>query len=404
MNENETSDHELSIDDVLITGELTRRVARSPDWMAESRAMQLLARETAANPHKVLHKLARLAMVLCRADSAGVSVLEPGASHGLIRWHAAAGRLSHHLNRSFAPGASPCGEAIERGEVLLFDRAERCFPAMRGLGPAVHEQLTAPWRVDGRPAGTLWVLAHQPGPRFDAEDARLLSALGAFAAAICRTRVAPAQAGKEQRQQEARVEEGLAQALDGVASLEREAEQRRVAEAALHATETLLMTELDAMRSLHELHARLASETDLSAALAAVLETACTLTRADRGCIQLPSADGTRLDIAVRRGPDPDSLCIAHFPHAGLAPDSKLTRARRLLIEDTRNETALAGKGEAADAGGILAVQSTPMISRKGENCVCSTCWPGPAPISSSATRPWPSCASANSARPSCSG
>ena len=76
---------------------------------------------------------------------------------------------------------------IDRDEVLLFDRPERFFRALRGVQPPVREALLAPWHADGGPVGTLWAVAHDPDRRFDAEDARLLAGLAGFAAAAHRT-------------------------------------------------------------------------------------------------------------------------------------------------------------------------------------------------------------------------
>jgi hypothetical protein len=54
------SDAAGSVDDIPITGELARRSSRSPDHEAESPALAALAREMAANPGGVLHKLLEL--------------------------------------------------------------------------------------------------------------------------------------------------------------------------------------------------------------------------------------------------------------------------------------------------------------------------------------------------------
>ncbi len=80
-----TSGTSACLDDVLITGELARRTARAPDFAAENRALAALAAEMASRPHGVLQKLAELIIELCHADSAGVSILEPGGEHGRFR-------------------------------------------------------------------------------------------------------------------------------------------------------------------------------------------------------------------------------------------------------------------------------------------------------------------------------
>lgn len=171
------------VDDVLITGELESRPSRTPDHESESRALGLLAREMASNAPAMLEKCAELVMELCRADSAGISILEPGGTSGMFRWYAAVGGFAPNLHGTMPREASPCGTTIDRNCVLLFNEAERIFPAMRGVEPRIYENLLAPWHVRGEPVGTLWAIKHSPEGRFDAEDARLLQSLARFAAA-----------------------------------------------------------------------------------------------------------------------------------------------------------------------------------------------------------------------------
>jgi PAS domain S-box-containing protein len=137
----------------------------------------------ATNPRGVLQKCAELVMELCHADSAGVSILEPGGASGVLRWHAAAGRFAPNLHGTMPREASPCGTVMERNCVLLFHEAERFFPALRGVEPRIYENLLAPWHVEGNAVGTLWAIRHTPEGRFDAEDARVLQSLARFAAA-----------------------------------------------------------------------------------------------------------------------------------------------------------------------------------------------------------------------------
>src|SRR5215217_377682 len=171
------------VDDVLITAELARRPSRAPDYEGESRALGLLAQEMATHPDGVLRKCAELVMELCQADSAGISVLEPGGETGIFRWHAIVGTLAGYWGETVPREASPCGVVIARDSVLLFREAERFFPDLRSIEPQVYETLLTPWHVNGAPIGTLWAIKHTPDGRFDAEDARLLQSLARFAAA-----------------------------------------------------------------------------------------------------------------------------------------------------------------------------------------------------------------------------
>lgn len=177
------SDPLTRVDDVLITAELASRPARTANHEAESKALGLLAQEMASNPRGVLQRCAELVMELCHADSAGISILEPGGTSGMLRWQAAAGAFAPNLHGTMPVEASPCGTVMERNCVLLFQEAERFFPALRGVEPRIYENLLTPWHAEGKAVGTLWAVKHSAEGRFDAEDARVLQSLARFAAA-----------------------------------------------------------------------------------------------------------------------------------------------------------------------------------------------------------------------------
>ena len=61
---------------MLSTDELRRRPSRPPDHAAENQALIALAQEMAASPEGILQRLADTALSLCRAHSAGLSLLE----------------------------------------------------------------------------------------------------------------------------------------------------------------------------------------------------------------------------------------------------------------------------------------------------------------------------------------
>jgi PAS domain S-box-containing protein len=146
-----------------------------------------------------LQKCAELVMELCRADSAGISLLEPGGEHGRFRWQAIVGAFAGYWGGTVPREASPCGVVIARDSVLLFRQAERFFPALNGMEPRIHETLLAPWHRNGTAVGTLWAIKHSPDGRFDAEDARLLQSLARLAAAASQMNDAldDAKAGQE---------------------------------------------------------------------------------------------------------------------------------------------------------------------------------------------------------------
>jgi PAS domain S-box-containing protein len=201
------------LDSVLITEALWRRPARDPDFRAENQALITLAREMANSPGTVLQRLSDLLVRLCRADSAGVSILDPDGT--AFRWPAISGPFAANIGGTLPCGQGPCGIVLERNAIQLFDRPARLYSELRKAAPPVFEALLAPFPVGGRPGGTVWVISHHPDRRFDAEDARLLGSLARFASAAHRMAAALAEAEKaraalEQRMEErARAEAGL---------------------------------------------------------------------------------------------------------------------------------------------------------------------------------------------------
>ena len=203
-----------TLDDVLITAELARRPSRPADHAGENRALVGLADELAGSPDRVLPRLLEVVLELCRAESAGISIYEPGPGSqrepgdgpgnglaaapgdeleddfgdaaGQVHWPVTAGAFAPYQDRRLPLGATPCGAAMARRTMLLVTRPERHFTALRVIAPAIAEGLMAPWRVRGHTAGTLWVLRHDPARQFDAEDARRLASLASFAAAAHR--------------------------------------------------------------------------------------------------------------------------------------------------------------------------------------------------------------------------
>src|SRR5215468_3105709 len=113
-----------SLDDVLITAELAHRPTRAADYEAENRALTALAEAMADSPQTILQKLAETALDLCRADSAGISILEPGGTTGVFRWHAVAGRFASKVGNHVLREAAAAGTVLDRNTSLLFSYPE----------------------------------------------------------------------------------------------------------------------------------------------------------------------------------------------------------------------------------------------------------------------------------------
>jgi PAS domain S-box-containing protein len=172
---------------VLSMAELGRRPSRSPDHAAENRALIALAQAMAASPDSILQKLAETALTLCRAHSAGLSLLEDDDQGKRFHWRAIAGQWASHVNGGTPREFGPCGTVLDHNAALLFSHPERDFPYFGEVKPLLDEGLLIPFYVNGEARGTIWVVAHDASRRFDAEDLRIVTSLSTFAAAAYQT-------------------------------------------------------------------------------------------------------------------------------------------------------------------------------------------------------------------------
>ena len=172
-----------SLQSMLSTAELSRRPTRPPDHEAENRALMDLARTLSSSPDTILQKLAETALQLCNAHSAGLSILEDGDRRQNFHWRAIAGDWAPHVNGGTPRDFGPCGTVVDRNVALVCSHPERDFPYWADVKPVLEEALLVPFHLRGEAIGTIWVVAHDSSRRFDAEDLRVMTNLGAFTAA-----------------------------------------------------------------------------------------------------------------------------------------------------------------------------------------------------------------------------
>ena len=156
-----------------------RRSSREPDYRSENQALRALAQQLADHPAAVQQRLVELVVDLCRAGSAGISILSQGET--VFKWAAIAGDFKHHLGGTLPRSESPCGIVVDLDDCLYFEDVHNTFPAAAALQPRIVEVILAPFHVGDRAVGTIWALCHDPARRFDAEDMRLLTSMASFA-------------------------------------------------------------------------------------------------------------------------------------------------------------------------------------------------------------------------------
>jgi PAS domain S-box-containing protein len=177
----------LDLRSMVSTAELARRPSRPPDHEAENKALIALARSMAVSPEGILQKLADTALTLCRAHSAGLSLLEEGDQKSNFHWRAIAGQWAHHINGGTPRDFGPCGTVLDQDVPMVCSHPERDFPYWAPIEPVLEEGLLIPFHIRGEAVGTIWVVAHDTTRRFDAEDLRVMTSLGTFAAAAYQT-------------------------------------------------------------------------------------------------------------------------------------------------------------------------------------------------------------------------
>jgi len=198
-----------AVAEVFITDELQLRTPPDPDYLCEKLALQDLAQQMSDQPSQVLPRLVKLAMDICGAESAGISILEPECEQ--FRWFALSGVLATFEGATTPRNNSPCGVCLDHDRPVLMAHPERAYDWIRDADISVPEVLLVPLRAKGlQSVGTLWIVAGKSG-HFDGGHARVMTELAAFAGMALRT---------------IQTEERLTQALQQQETLAREMSHR----------------------------------------------------------------------------------------------------------------------------------------------------------------------------------
>ncbi len=173
----------VTLNEILVTEELFRRVSRTPNLQAENQAMRVLIQQMAQNSETFMQTLVNTALALCEAGTTGLSLLETTPDgEEIFRWHALAGTLAHHAGSSTPRNFSPCGVCLEQGTPVLFSHPEDYFPYFQEANIPIVEGLVLPLVADHQALGTIWIMSHDPQRQFDSEDVRVMTSLADFTA------------------------------------------------------------------------------------------------------------------------------------------------------------------------------------------------------------------------------
>jgi PAS domain S-box-containing protein len=168
------------------------------------------------------------------------------------------------------------------------------------------------------------------------------------------------------------LEEKLRQAKNG---LEEQVAERtkelRESEARLFGILEHSAADLKAMRRLNEIGTRCAKDgDDVPGCLKEILNVAMEISGADKGVVQLLDFDSGTLAIVTQSGFDEPFLrFFANVEDGETAWKAAMNSQQRVIVEDIRESKLFAGKPqlEILTDAGVLAVQSSPLISSTGK-------------------------------------
>ena len=189
------------LEDILITDKLKSRRRRKANSHYENIAVYALARVMATAPDELVDTLLRMALELCSAGTAGLSLLETTPEgEQVFRWTNLAGTLSKHVGGSTPRNFSPCGTTLERNAPQLFAYPGHRFQYLDKVDIPIVEALVIPVYIGDERPGTIWIVSHDGEVKFDSEDVRIMTGLAEFTS--CALRLTHAFEGERQARQE----------------------------------------------------------------------------------------------------------------------------------------------------------------------------------------------------------
>jgi PAS domain S-box-containing protein len=180
-------DDTVSLESILCTEELRRRPFRPPDYEKENRALAALASSLADSESNILQTLAEIILEVTLCDSSGVTLRTKDDDGRRFCWPATAGMWKSHMWSESSRTFGPCGDVLDRNCTLLFQHFERRYPYLLAVMRPAEECLMIPFCVSGKAVGAICAIMHTDRRKFDAEDERLVTALGQFASVAYQT-------------------------------------------------------------------------------------------------------------------------------------------------------------------------------------------------------------------------
>jgi transcriptional regulator with GAF, ATPase, and Fis domain len=177
-----TADSGLEVVDILSDPAFQARALRFRDSILPIEGMDRLACAFVDHPETILQELVDAAIILCGADSAGISLeREDATDDNFYHWVATAGTYAPFLNAALPRYPSACGVCLERGRPQNFRVDKRFFDILGVEAANILDGILLPWQVD-ETRGTIFIMSHHSSQAFDADDVRVMQVLANFAA------------------------------------------------------------------------------------------------------------------------------------------------------------------------------------------------------------------------------
>jgi len=168
-----------SVSDLVITDQLYARPRRTRDVDADVQSFRRLSVQLVDEPAAAIQGMLEIALVLCGAGSAAVSVIEADDDgQTVVRWKATAGELARYVGRTTPREGSHCGLSLDAGRTILISHPARAFDHLNAVNRPLVECLVVPLYDSTRlPLGAVWIAHHDIRQRFDSDDVQVLELL-----------------------------------------------------------------------------------------------------------------------------------------------------------------------------------------------------------------------------------
>lgn len=180
------ADNGLEVLNLRSDPEFAARKTRLRNEALHLEGMRRLAHTFVSHPETILQELVNVAVDLCGAESAGISLQEI-AEDGTVTYHwvAVAGQYERFLDAVLPATPSACGLCLERRQPQHFRVTPRFFEILQVEAEPVRDGILLPWHVD-QTRGTVWIISHSNDQAFDSQDVHIMELLADFAAMAVR--------------------------------------------------------------------------------------------------------------------------------------------------------------------------------------------------------------------------